>query len=65
MVIKQKISVCCPNCGSKAERKYFTDHEMGQITQTSCPVCDYLMVNCSQTGKVVEAYAPGIASPST
>ncbi|MGK7927396.1 MAG: replication restart DNA helicase PriA [Spirulina sp.] len=49
--------VRCPNCGSHAERHYLLKH---QIVQTQCPVCDYLMVNCSRTGSVVEAYAPGI-----
>ena len=51
--------VRCPNCGSHAERNFLANH----ITQTQCAVCDYLMVNCSRTGKVVEAYAPGIAIP--
>ncbi|MFW6359814.1 MAG: transposase [Chroococcales cyanobacterium] len=55
MRLKQKVR--CPNCGSHAERQYIINH---QITQTQCPSCDYLMVNCSRTGKVVEAYAPGI-----
>lgn len=49
--------VRCPNCGSYAERHYFVKTE---ITQTQCPTCDYLMINCSRTGKVVEAYAPGL-----
>jgi hypothetical protein len=51
MQISQKIH--CPNCGSGAERHYITD---SQITRTQCPSCDYLMI----TGKVIEAYAPGI-----
>ncbi|HEY9668208.1 MAG TPA: hypothetical protein V6C91_15460 [Coleofasciculaceae cyanobacterium] len=59
MQITQK--VCCPNCGSHAERLYFTKT---YIMQTQCPVCDYLMINCSRTGKVVEAYAPGIHASS-
>ncbi|AFZ18170.1 hypothetical protein [Allocoleopsis franciscana] len=55
MKITQKVR--CPNCGSHAERLFFqTTH----ITQTQCPACDYLMINCSRTGRVVEAYAPGI-----
>ena len=49
--------VCCPNCGSPAERQYFPNN---QVTQTSCPTCDYLMVSCVQTGQVLESYAPGI-----
>jgi hypothetical protein len=49
--------VCCPNCGSKAERHYISD---SQITRTQCPTCDYLMISCTRTGRVIEAYAPGI-----
>lgn len=47
----------CPNCGSEGERHYIREH---QLTRTQCPICDYLMVSCSRTGKVIEAYAPGI-----
>lgn len=50
-------NVRCPNCGSFAERHYFlTTH----LIHTECIACDYLMVNCSRTGNVIEAYAPGI-----
>ncbi len=55
MSIIQKIY--CPNCGSEGERHYITS---SQIVRTQCPSCDYLMVTCSQTGRVIEAYAPGI-----
>jgi predicted RNA-binding Zn-ribbon protein involved in translation (DUF1610 family) len=55
MKITQKVR--CPNCGNHAYRSYLTIH---QITETSCPSCDYLMINCSKTGRVVEAYAPGL-----
>ena len=48
----------CPNCGKPAEREYFKNKT---IVQTSCPSCDYFMVN-TLTGRVVEAYAPGIAA---
>lgn len=55
MKIVQKIR--CPNCGSEGERH----HLLGsQLTRTECPSCDYLMVMCSRTGRVIEAYAPGI-----
>ncbi|OUL23493.1 replication restart DNA helicase PriA [Nostoc sp. 106C] len=49
--------ICCPNCGSKAERHYIYE---SQITRTQCPSCDYLMISCTRTGRVIEAYAPGI-----
>ncbi|BAY89158.1 MULTISPECIES: replication restart DNA helicase PriA [unclassified Tolypothrix] len=49
--------ICCPNCGSAAERHYIFD---SQITRTQCPTCDYLMISCTRTGRVIEAYAPGI-----
>ena len=55
MQIKQNVR--CPNCGSEAERYYVLD---SQLTRTQCLSCDYLMVMCSRTGKVVEAYAPGV-----
>ncbi|MBD2103270.1 replication restart DNA helicase PriA [Leptolyngbya sp. FACHB-261] len=52
-------TVRCPNCGSLAER----DHLLAaQHIRTQCETCDYLMITCSQTGRVVEAYAPGIPS---
>jgi hypothetical protein len=55
MQITQKVR--CPNCGSHAERHYF---QKSELIQTQCRTCDYLMINCSRTWKVVEAYAPGI-----
>ncbi len=55
MQIKQNIR--CPNCGSEAERYYLLS---SQLTRTQCLSCDYLMVMCSDTGRVIEAYAPGI-----
>jgi len=55
MQLKQTIR--CPNCGSHAERHYL---ESNKLTRTQCSICDYLMITCSVTGKVVEAYAPGI-----
>ncbi|UBF26653.1 replication restart DNA helicase PriA [Kovacikia minuta CCNUW1] len=54
------LEICCPNCGSCAERHFLaSDH----LIRTQCPTCDYLMITCSETGKVVEAYAPGIYAP--
>jgi uncharacterized paraquat-inducible protein A len=50
-------TVHCPNCGSHAERHYLLN---SQLTRTQCDRCDYLMTTCSRTGRVVEAYAPGI-----
>ncbi|MBE9012206.1 replication restart DNA helicase PriA [Pseudanabaenaceae cyanobacterium LEGE 13415] len=50
-------AIRCPNCGSPAER--FHIHP-DQLTRTQCGECDYLMITCSKTGKVIEAYAPGI-----
>lgn len=47
--------VRCPNCGSPAER-----HHLSGRTHTQCHDCDYLLVLCAQTGRVIEAYAPGI-----
>lgn len=52
------INICCPNCGSCAERHHL---EAEQLIRTQCPTCDYLMITCAQTARVIEAYAPGIA----
>ncbi|MGF1541885.1 MAG: hypothetical protein ACFCU5_15795 [Pleurocapsa sp.] len=46
----------CPNCGDRAQ-KYLIDNS---IVRTSCEHCDYLLVQCFKTGKVIEAYAPGL-----
>lgn len=54
-------SIRCPNCGSHAQRHYY---KANQLVETSCPTCDYLMINCATTLKVVEAYAPGIEPSS-
>lgn len=51
-------TIHCPNCGRSAERHYLNDQ---QLTRTQCSGCDYLMIVCQKTGKVIEAYAPGIA----
>jgi ribosomal protein L32 len=52
--------VRCPNCGSYAERHHLTSR---QLIRTQCASCDYLMITCSATGKVIEAYAPGLPMP--
>jgi hypothetical protein len=53
-------SVCCPNCGSKANRSLLeTWGSAIDVQQTECPSCDYLMVTSIRTGQVLEAYAPG------
>ncbi len=54
-------AVRCPNCGSHAERHHIAT---GNLVRTQCPTCDYLMITCSRTGNVVEAYAPGIPACS-
>lgn len=57
--------VRCPTCGNLAERRLLSDRSVptgDRIIQTSCPVCDYLMIMGLSTGKVIEAYAPGQSS---
>jgi predicted RNA-binding Zn-ribbon protein involved in translation (DUF1610 family) len=49
--------IYCPNCGGNA--KQISYHHQ-KITEIACPQCDYLLVRCSDTGRVVEAYAPGL-----
>lgn len=50
-------TIRCPNCGNHAQRQFFAQF---QVIETSCPACDYLLVNCSLTGTVLESYAPGL-----
>jgi uncharacterized Zn finger protein len=52
-------SIRCPNCGRPGERHHI---EESHLVRTQCPECDYLMVMCSLTGKVIEAYAPGLSA---
>ncbi len=54
-------NVHCPNCGSWSERFHFP--LLAQV-KTECRTCDYLMVMCSRTGRVIESQAPGINSES-
>ena len=50
-------SIHCPNCGQRAERAYQRD---SRSVRVQCPTCDYLMVTCAFTARVIEAYAPGV-----
>ncbi len=47
----------CSNCGSYGQRRYLQNKK---TIQTSCSNCDYYLEIGSETGKVIEAYAPGI-----
>ncbi len=53
-------TIHCPNCGDRATRTIVDN----SIQRTACYSCDYLLVQCAKTGKVIEAYAPGINSNS-
>mgnify|MGYP003546865019 CR=1 len=50
--------IICPNCGNpSAERHNIVEH---QLSRTQCRDCDYLLVTCQRTNRVIEAYAPGL-----
>jgi RNase P subunit RPR2 len=50
--------IICPNCGSpSAERHNILER---QLSRTQCRECDYLLVTCQRTNRVLEAYAPGL-----
>lgn len=51
--------VHCPTCGSYAERY----HQENSV-KTQCSHCDYLMTICTETGRVIEAYAPSFSPAS-
>ena len=53
-------TIHCPNCGDRATRHIIDN----SIRRTSCRSCDYLLVQCAKTAKVIEAYAPGINTHS-
>lgn len=60
----------CPNCGAPAERKIWRDQEQKSpqptdqlIVETTCRTCDYLMIMGLSSGRVIEAYAPGVSMP--
>jgi hypothetical protein len=50
--------VRCSNCGSYGERHYVTGTS---LVRTQCRSCDYLLIACEETGRVIEAYAPGLS----
>jgi hypothetical protein len=50
--------IICPNCGSPSAERH-NIHER-QLSRTQCRECDYLLVTCQLTNRVVEAYAPGM-----
>ncbi|MFZ4676640.1 MAG: replication restart DNA helicase PriA [Nodosilinea sp.] len=56
-MINQVQQVHCPNCGHLAERHHINPD---QLVRTQCGACDYLMITCARSGKVIEAYAPGL-----
>ncbi|MEB3290344.1 MAG: replication restart DNA helicase PriA [Leptolyngbya sp.] len=56
-MISMSQQVHCPNCGHLAERHHLLKD---QLVRTQCHACDYLMITCTRSGKVIEAYAPGL-----
>lgn len=50
-------TIRCPNCGSLAERHHLSNN---RSIRTQCEVCDYFMLTCSESGRVLESYAPGV-----
>lgn len=48
-------TIHCPNCGSHALRQRY-EIEKETITETACPACDYLLINCDLTGRVMDSY---------
>jgi hypothetical protein len=56
-MISTSHTVHCPNCGHLAERHHL---EQDHLIRTQCHECDYLMITCAMSGRVIEAYAPGL-----
>jgi ribosomal protein S27E len=56
----QVMRVHCPNCGDRrCEKIDILDRSLRRI---QCDRCDYLLITCTETYRVIEAYAPGIAA---
>jgi transposase-like protein len=54
----QVTRIHCPNCGNcHCERINVLDRSIQRI---ECINCDYLLITCTRTHQVIEAYAPGI-----
>ena len=53
--------IYCPNCGDRATESISEN----DVKRTACPNCDYLLVQCAKTARVIEAYAPGIKTYCT
>lgn len=51
------VVVCCSNCGHPSERHHL---ESQHLVRTQCSHCDYLLITCSLTHRVIESYAPGL-----
>ena len=51
-------SIRCPNCGAIAERHH---HAHLSVVKTQCEKCDYLLVMCHRSGRVLESSALGLA----
>ena len=49
--------VRCPNCGRYGKRDTVPNTT---LLRTECGSCDYLMILCEETGRVIESYAPGL-----
>jgi len=47
----------CPNCGNSAHKSEIPHQNLISI---DCPSCDYLIIRCPYSAKVLEAYAPGL-----
>jgi transcription elongation factor Elf1 len=52
---RRRQTIHCPNCGSHALRQQYLI-EKETITETACPVCDYLLVSSELTGRVMDSY---------
>lgn len=50
-------TVRCPNCGQYAKKQVMG---VSQVRSISCYHCDYLLISCLNTGRVLESYAPGL-----
>ena len=55
--MKQTYTVRCSDCGSLALRTHLVNYPHSPTTKTECPSCDYLLITCSNSGRVIDTHS--------
>ena len=55
--MERTYTVRCSDCGSLALRTHLINYPNNPRTKTECPSCDYLLIICSDSGKVIDSHS--------